>query len=330
MPELFIHNQKINSIFQLLGTKEDDISFSVGYAFSKCSFFLENFLNRLNLKSSLDLDKVTIHLQEYEKKKGFTDFELIQADDFHIIIEAKRGWIFPTEAQLSKYESRPRFKASKAKDKRIVIFNESNQAFCQANFDLPAINSVPIEVVSWNDVRGIANKSLSKGSHKEKNILKELITYLKIVGTMQNIDSNLVYVVSLSSKKPENWEINWQDIVNKKRFYFHPVGGGRGGWPNEPPNYIAFRYWGKLQSIHHIEEYEVITNPNDYIKEIPSEVWEKPHYLYTLGPPILPPKETKSGKKIVRSLRVWAMLDLLLTCTTIEEARDRTKERLDK
>ena len=45
-----------------------------------------------------------------------------------------------------------------------------------------------------------------------------------------------------------------QDIVNKKRIYFHPVGGGPGGWPSEPPNYIAFRYGGKLQTIHHIDQ----------------------------------------------------------------------------
>ena len=37
---------------------------------------------------------------------------------------------------------------------------------------------------------------------------------------MQNIDSNLVYVVSLGSKKLKNWEIGWQDIVNKKHNIF--------------------------------------------------------------------------------------------------------------
>jgi hypothetical protein len=51
------------------------------------------------------------------------------------------------------------------------------------------------------------------------------------------------------------------------------------------------------------------------------------HYLYHLGPPIIPPHEVSSGT-IKRALRVWAALDLLLTCETINEARDKTKERL--
>ena len=37
----------------------------------------------------------------------------------------------------------------------------------------------------------------------------------------------------------------------------------------------------------------------------------------------------KTGPKVSRSARVWAAIDLLLTCETITEARDRTQERLD-
>lgn len=145
---------------------------------------------------------------------------------------------------------------------------------------------------------------------------------------MQNVHSNKVFVVSLGSGMPQKWEISWQDIVNKKRKYFHPVGGSAGGWPSEPPNYIAFRYGGKLQTIHHIDKYEVFTDPNSIFDEIPKEVWP-PHYLYSLGDPIIPAKEVKTGA-IYPSGRVWAMLDLLLTCDTISDARDKTQEREKK
>ena len=53
----------------------------------------------------------------------------------------------------------------------------------------------------------------------------------------------------------------------------------------------------------------------------------KPHFLYTLGPAIVPQKIVKTGR-IYRSGRVWAMLDLLLACDTISQARDLTKKRL--
>ena len=71
---------------------------------------------------------------------------------------------------------------------------------------------------------------------------------------MQKFDSNWVYVVSLGSGTNPGRNIFWIDVVNDRGRYFHPVGKG---WPKEPPNYMAFRYWGKLRSIHHVESYEV-------------------------------------------------------------------------
>jgi hypothetical protein len=49
--------------------------------------------------------------------------------------------------------------------------------------------------------------------------------------------------------------------------------------------------------------------------------------IYRLGPAITPGKTVKTGK-IFRNGRVWAMLDTLLTCDTISDARDLTQARL--
>ena len=51
-----------------------------------------------------------------------------------------------------------------------------------------------------------------------------------------------------------------------------------------------------------------------------------PHYLYRLGPAIRPSQEVRTGN-IFRNGRVGAHLDLLLTATTIAEARDQSKAR---
>lgn len=326
MPELRLFTEQIESVFQLLGQKENDISYSVGYSLANCKTFLGNFLKVVGVEKPVEMDNVKIQLQTYEKEKGYTDFEIILEDQFHLIIEAKRGWNFPLYEQLEKYVTKPSFLQAKAKLKKVIIFNESTPAYTQAQFGMEAIHQVPIQVLSWRDVQQIALDSTAPGRTVENRILKELSSYLKIISTMQNIDSNKVYVVSLGSNKPKGWEISWKEVVTDKHQYFHPVGGGKGGWPLEPPNYIAFRYSGKLQSIHHIDRYEVFNDPNRFFPEIPSQQWE-PHYLYHLGPAIKPPHEVKSGKRIVMSMRVWAMLDLLLTCNTIEEARDKTKER---
>lgn len=326
MSDLYIYDNKIETIFHLIGEKENDISYSLGYTLANCPKFLESFLNYLKISTPFQPDRIKIKLQTHEKTKGFTDFEIIQENEFHIIIEAKRGWNFPTSTQLKKYISRPTFKKSSANTKLIVVFNESTPIYTKTHFKGSPVKSIPDHVISWQTINSIASSSIKNSNNSEGRLLKELIKYLDKISTMQKIDSNWVYVVSLGWKKPKNWRINWQDIVNKKKKYFHPVGGGRGGWPPEPPNYIAFRYGGILQSIHHIEKYAVFTDPSIYFTEIPKGNWI-PHYLYYLGPKITPNKTVKAGKKIIRSMRVWSMLDLLLTCDTIQDARDESKKR---
>ena len=143
---------------------------------------------------------------------------------------------------------------------------------------------------------------------------------------MQNKNSNQVFVVSLSNSIIENSTLSWIDIVEKKNHYFCPF--GINGWPKLPPNYIAFRYYGKLQSIHYIEGYTITKNLYSIIPELPQNTSDYNYIVFDLGTPIIPNKIIKTGKGIYRNGRVWAALDLLLTCDTITEARDKTKERI--
>ena len=145
---------------------------------------------------------------------------------------------------------------------------------------------------------------------------------------MQAKESNWVYVVSVGTGHPDNCELTWIDFVEKHGKYFHPVGGGRSGWPKTPPNYIGFRYYGQLQSIHHIEDYVVTRNLHNEFEEMPDEECEVDHFVYMLGPAIKPTHIVKTGK-LYATGRVWAMLDTLLTSDTISEARDISKARMD-
>lgn len=209
-----------------------------------------------------------------------------------------------------------------------MVFNESTEAYTKTHFKNNIISGIEVETLSWKIIQRLAISAIKKGKNAEKRLLKELIIYLEKISTMQKLDSNWVYVVSLGSNNNlEKWSISFRDIVNKKSRYFHPVGGNKRGWPAEPPNYIAFRYDGRLQSIHHVDRYEVFTDPSQHFPEAPKEIWYTNHYLYHLGPAIIPNRVVKAGKKIIRSMRVWAMLDLLLTCDTIQDARDQSKLR---
>lgn len=89
---------------------------------------------------------------------------------------------------------------------------------------------------------------------------------------------------------------------------------------------IAFRYDGKLQSIHHIESYVITNNIHKQFSEYPDIDLEYPHFVLSLDDGFYPAKIIKSGK-YMRATRVWAMYDLIITCDTIEEAVHKTKLR---
>lgn len=78
---------------------------------------------------------------------------------------------------------------------------------------------------------------------------------------------------------------------------------------------MAFRWDGRLQSIHHVDRYEVITRwhphfPDTTEPEIPTL------FLYHLGPPRTPHRPVPTGK-VCASGRVWTAIDLLLTSESI-------------
>lgn len=336
MAELFVYNKRIETIFDLIGDEENDITKSIAWAFIKCPHLLEMVIEYL-IHINVDVDDVVVRYQEFEKDKGITDLEITDNQEFYIIIEAKRGWILPGEAQLKLYSERKDFINNPAKVKAIVSMSECTEEY--ARDKLPAIPGTTVLHLPWIVICKFANELRIKTAGKQNYILGELERYIKRIMTTQNKDTNWVYVVSLglgeaeitsSEGEKKTAGITYVDIVRKYHRYCCPVGGGRGGWPKEPLTYIAFRYEGKLQSIHHIEEYAITDNLHPFVPEIPDLKLSETHFVYNLGPAIIPPREIRTGKKIVRSSRVWAQFDTLLTSDTISEAMEISKARIHK
>ena len=322
------YGKEVNSIFQLLGDKENDITLSMSWALSRCPEFLKAVVSTITGRT-VDPDEVVVRNQAYDAKTGITDIEVTDGKSVHIIFEAKRGWNLPGEDQLTRYSLRSDFQNGPAASKHIVSMSECTKEY--ADLYLPFqppryINGIPISHLPYAEVYHLALSAIALSNHEQKHLLTHFTEYLQGLMSMQKKDSNMVYVVALGTDKPAGCDITWIDIVQKHNCYFCPVGGK--GWPKEPPNYIAFRYYGQLQSIHHIESYTVTRNMHDEIPEMPDEVWADDCYIYHLGPAIVPGKTVKTGK-IFRNGRVWAMLDTLMTCDTISDARDLTKIRMN-
>jgi hypothetical protein len=146
---------------------------------------------------------------------------------------------------------------------------------------------------------------------------------------MRNVNkSNSVYVIALNHDE-QPWAgkgVKWWQYVTKNRLYFQP---SKKVWSKEPPNYLGFRWDGKLQSIHHIESCETVDTLGGHIPLRYRENWmEKEHRLWWLGPPIKPQHVVKTTG--LRDRRVLAALDLLLTCHDVTKAREKTQKRLER
>ncbi len=312
-------DREIGSVFELSGYQEDDITASLGWALSR-SPSLRRGLVRDLLPGAQHKTVASILLQEPAESGGYTDIEM-RGDGLHCIVEAKRGWNLPGNDQLRTYATRL---VGRAGQRALLVISECSREY--AALALPdAVREVPLLYRSWRQIDLLASDAAVHASLHERRLLAELKDYLGRAMSMQDQESNLVYVVSLAAGTPEWSNISWRDIVTEKRRYFHPFGSG-GGWPVDPPNYLGFRYDGRLQSIHHVESYEIVTDLHTRIPEL-RHPQPGPYVLYSLGDPIRPSHEVTNGR-VYPSGRVRAMIDLLLTCRTVAEARDKTKERL--
>ncbi len=246
MSKLRAYNDEVTNVFQLFGTLENDITKSIAWALANCPSFLDGIVS-LIVGIHADADNTDIYFQRYRSDTGITDLEITDNESFHIIIEAKRGWNLPSAEQLAKYSEREEMSEKSSLKKAIVSMSECSHEYADINLPFKKVNGIPVTHLSWRKVREIVQTSISASNNTQKKLLRELLNYLEGLMTMQKEESNRVFIVSLSDEKPENCKLTWKDIVKKCNRYFHPMGGN--GWPKEPPNYIAFRYGGQLQSM---------------------------------------------------------------------------------
>jgi hypothetical protein len=140
------------------------------------------------------------------------------------------------------------------------------------------------------------------------------------------VGDSWVYCVVLSDQRPGGGA-SFKEIVTEQSRYFHPYGAG--GWPTEPPNFMAFRWKGAVQRIHRVVDHEVVPQLSVRFPYLTDEAASRPHAVYTLGPK-LPPHEPIPNGASYRANRLWVLLDQLQTATTLADAHARSKALDDR
>lgn len=309
------------SVFHLIGTDENSATYALGWTLEKSPAMLRAFIEELKGNAS-NAEHAVLTLQKHGDDGGFTDIEIHSGSAFHAIVEAKKGWLVPGLEQLSRY--RPRL-VGKAAVRQCLVSLSSVHADI-AKRTLPAsVDGVEVLHLSWRDIQRMANRAHAKASgFQEKLWLSQLGQHMKEFTAMERMTDNTVYVVSLGTGPMVDGKARtWIDVVEKERSYFHPVGRT---WPTQPPNYVGFRYHGKLQSVHHVDSFDIMADVSERNPE-----WIKTdidHFVYKLGPPMAPAKEVRSGN--IHNRRLSCAIDTLLSGAfeTIGAASEETKRRL--
>lgn len=297
------------------------MTFSLGWVLSHSEAFLRLLIADLCGDVPSRTEEAVIQLQTGRGLDGITDIEIKIGTELVLVIEAKKGPQLPTARQLAKYAN---FLSShKAKGNHLLALTNASAA-AGSRLECDGIARTHLHHRSWRHIRGLAERaSRSSESTANKQWLRTFCDYVGGLLEMEMRYSNKVFVVSLGGRG-EGWTISYRDVVEKKKRYFFPVGNR---WPDPPPNYLAFRYDGKLKSIHHVESYTTFTRPSEIFPEAPKEQEWALHYCVELGSAIKPRHEVRNGPRIVRSNRVYCLLDTLLTNETLSDALTETEAR---
>jgi hypothetical protein len=325
MPELRLHARPVATIFDLMGRTENDMTAALGWGVTHNGALSRRFLGQV--APGLDIaEPIVVELQQHDQADGgYTDIDL-KADELHVIVEAKVGWAPPTEAQLRRYETR--FAGVAAAHQAFVVLTQ-NGAEQVVRHRLGAwAPPDPIEVVvlGWSDLVTMAVAAGREGPTRERPLAAELATYLRGVADMRETDSNVVHVVALTRKVWAGWptDLSPVDEVVKHLTYHYPTVGN---YPRIVPNYMGFRYDGKLQSIHHVDDYTISDTPVGHVPGAPDLSWDSPAYVLKLGPPIRPDHPVPTGKGYWPSAPLDIDIDLLFTAASVADARTLTVAR---
>lgn len=311
----------LESLFQIHGSDENDLSGAFALLLSRSPRFLTAVLADLTGIKATPLH-TQIRFQTARVGEGITDVEVLVPNSAFIVFEAKKAAALPSVGQLRKYARRCR---AVGLPSQLVSLTNLHDLPERIQTRKSSVGGIPIRIRSWRWVCETATRALRRErSLYARFLLGEFVRFLEAFMGLETMYSNYVFVVSLGSGAPTGWQTSWIEVVEKHRRYFYPLQAR--GWP-PPPNYMGFRYHGRLQSIHHVESCEVVQDVRDHFPGAERGKDWGSHYLLHLGPPIRPAREVRAGPRVRFSARVWCMIDTLLTSRTISDALTLTERR---
>lgn len=169
----------MDSVFDLLGTQENDLTAAFGFGLSRSTELLRAVMARA-MPGVDSPDQATVSL-EVRDVAGRTDLEIAHADGL-IVVEAKKGWLLPTTEQLSRYAPRIIAHGGGA----LVTVSEASNDL--AAVTLPReVDGVPVLHVPWREAINDIRTAQARARGRERLWLGELRTYLQGATSMVTV-----------------------------------------------------------------------------------------------------------------------------------------------
>lgn len=321
----YARKRAVNSPFGLLGTDENALSFALGYTFQQCLPLLQWFLKQVEIEGvhRSSLQQTRIDLQKGETGQGITDIEIHLPGQFHVIIEAKVGLAVPTIDQCRKYLSRFK-KSNEPIQKLVALVQSADDGFVKdygrrdKQLSKRLVRFIWPRLVS-ECIRLMMGRSLSP---EEQEWIRCFYNFLDQEFRMKAFMTE-VWILAISTDELwPNGMSHW-DIHQKHRVWWdykeHSV----------RPLYIAFRVNGVLDSIYRVSRVEHAVPIIDRVPELRKCTkfdFTQPATIWHFGPPVPLTKPLKTGPGMFAK-RVRSDLDLLLTCSSVQEIEGEMRKR---
>ena len=310
----------MESVFDLLGQKENDLTAAFGYILARCPRLYANLIERLSQQLRLDLGGDPEFALETPDETGRTDLE-VRLPSGLLVCEAKRDWLLPETAQLRRYARRVRRHGGGA----LVTLSQASQALALTRLPDRQVDGVHLVHLSWSEILGDIGIARHGCRGQERVWLDEFHTYVEGVVHVKSVADSWVYCVVLNEQRTGGKRnLSYREWVTDELTYYHPYGVNR--WPKEPPNFLAFRWDGYVQRIHRVDTYDVVPTLLDRFPDLPpSERLRQSHAVYGLSEKCIPLSEPIPNGAPYRAARLWVLLDQLQVADTLAEACERSQ-----
>lgn len=159
---LHVGSKPVGTVFDLLGSAENDLTYALGWALAKAAGFARTLMTDVFGQDVGDV--VAVNLQRFGPDGGFTDVEVI-ATGGHLIVEAKRDWQVPQRVQLERYRSRPGGVPAV-----LLSLSAASRQWALRQDRLPQmLGDVHVDHRSWSDLAHLAETRAIKATGGSKN-----------------------------------------------------------------------------------------------------------------------------------------------------------------